>query len=365
MPSTPSSSEGLSLHELGWSSFFEQQLESFGELSPNASLEPARVVFESREHYRVLNPRGERPARLAGRLRRAEEVPAVGDWALVTSSESSDDLCLVQHLLPRRTCLSRKVAGEVTRQQVVAANLDTVFLVMGLDGDYNLRRLERFVVMAHESGAEPVVVLTKADVAEDPFASRLDAQQVVANGPVFVVSALEGQGLDPLRRFLEPGRTVAMIGSSGAGKSTLLNSLSGEEVMRTGAVRASDDRGRHTTTHRQLVRLPSGGLLVDNPGVREIQLWADDEALSTAFDDIEGLAEECRFRDCRHLDEPGCRVLQAVEDGSLEAARVDSWHRLEREIQHLETKRDVATARRLDRAQGLLYKRIQQSKRSR
>ena len=370
MPSTPSLPEGLSLAELGWSSFFDQQLEILGpEIASDEALEPARVVFESRQHLRVWNPRGERSAQPAGRLRQNGDMPAVGDWVLVTSpatsSGASGDVCRVQHLLPRRTCLSRKVAGDVTRQQVVAANLDHVFLVMGLDGDYNLRRLERFMVMTHESGAEPVVVLTKADVADDPFACRLDAQQVVANGPVFVVSALRGEGLDPLRQFLEPGRTVAMIGSSGAGKSTLLNRLLGQEVMRTGAVRASDDRGRHTTTHRQLVYLPSGGLLVDNPGVREIQLWADDEALSDAFEDIEELARACRFRDCRHSDEPGCRVHQAVEEGRLEAARVESWRRLQQEIQRLERKRDVATTRRLDRAQGLLYKRIQQAKRSR
>ena len=380
------SSEEHRLEALGWSAHFSEHLNRLraahgvsgstpedltpGDLTPEdltpEDLLPARVVFESRQHYRVLDGRGELEARLSGRLRREETLPAVGDWVVIEVPKSGDDRTVtVQAILPRRTCLSRKVAGQVTRQQVVAANLDHVFLVMGLDGDFNLRRLERFTVMAHESGAQPVVILSKADLASNAAEARLDAQQVAPQAPVYVVSALASEGLEPLRCYLDPGQTVALIGSSGAGKSTLLNSLCGAPVMATGAVRQGDDRGRHTTTHRQLVRLPSGGLLVDNPGVREIQLWADEDALSSAFDDIAALARHCRFRDCTHHDEPGCGVQRAVEEGVLNAARLANWHGLEEEIQRLEARKDVAARRRKDRQLGRLYRNVQQAKKDR
>ena len=327
-----------------------------------SEVEPARVIFESREVYRVVTAAGETDARLAGRLRTGADLPAVGDWAVV---EGGDGTRRIVSVLPRRSRLSRKVAGAETREQVVAANVDTVFLVMGLDGDFNLRRLERFAVMAAESGATPVVVLTKKDLHPDAPGACLDARTAAPGMPVYAVSSLLDDGLDPLRVFLAPGQTVAMIGSSGAGKSTLLNRLNGAEVMRTGAVREGDDRGRHTTTHRQLVRLESGGLLVDNPGVREIQLWAGESALSDAFDDLEALAAGCRFNDCRHLDEPGCRVREAVEDGSLDPERLRNWHDLEKELRHLERRRDVAAARQADRRLGKMYKRVQAEKKNR
>ncbi|MCG8456783.1 MAG: ribosome small subunit-dependent GTPase A [Holophagales bacterium] len=337
---------------------------------------PARVVFESREHYRVITSEGERPARLAGRLRLDEGLPVVGDWvalaAAAPTSAADPGEELIRAILPRTTHLSRKEAGAVTREQVVAANVDTVFLVMGLDGDFNLRRLERFVVMVWESGADPVVVLTKGDLHPDPVAARLDAAGVAPGVPVHVVASIRGEGLEPLRAHLGPGLTVALLGSSGAGKSTLLNALVGSELMRTGAVREGDDRGRHTTTHRQLVLLPAadgdprgGGLLVDNPGVREIQLWADDGALAEAFDDVDTLAAGCRFGDCRHEDEPGCAVRRAIDDGRLAAERLESWRGLERELRHLERKRDVANRRKEDRKLGKLYKRVQREKRAR
>ncbi len=361
-PARNESTDSSLLLEFGFSNTWARR---FDELSSSfhEHLEPARVVFESREHYRVVTATGEREARLAGRLRRGEDLPAVGDW--VAAEVPADGICRLQAVVPRQTRLSRKVAGDQTREQVVAANIDTVFLVMGLDGDYNLRRLERFAVMAEESGADPVVVLTKSDLHADAAGARIDAQTSAPALPIYTVSSLLDEGLEPLRAFLAAGRTVAMIGSSGAGKSTLLNRLNGAEVMRTGAVREGDDRGRHTTTHRQLVRLSGGGLLVDNPGVREIQLWAEETALAAAFDDIESFASGCRFNDCRHLDEPGCRVLEAVRSGELEAGRLDNWREMEKELQHLERRRDVAAMRRQDKQTGRLYKRIQAEKRNR
>ena len=327
---------------------------------------PSRVIFESREHYRVSTPLGEASAEPAGRLRLGDLLPVVGDWVWVdglSPTDAAQQTCRIVGILPRRTSLSRKVPGEKTVEQVVAANVDTVFLVMGLDGDFNLRRLERFVVMIHESGASPVVVLTKEDLHDDPVEARLDAQTAAPGVPVYGVSSLQGKGLEPLQVFLEPGKTVAMVGSSGAGKSTLLNALNGEDVMKTGAVRASDDRGRHTTTHRQLVLLKSGGLLVDNPGVREIQLWAEDSSLDEAFHDIAELARACRFRDCSHNDEPGCAVRRALDDGTLSPERFRNWQGLEKELRHLESRRDVVTRRREDKKLGQLYKRVQEGKR--
>jgi ribosome biogenesis GTPase len=323
---------------------------------------PARILFHSQEHYRIITADGERDAHLAGRLRHLLEFPVVGDWVLVAGQGSGP--LRIEELLPRKTCLSRKVPGEQTLEQVVAANVDTVFMVMGLDGDFNLRRLERFAVMVWNSGAQPVAVLTKADLHEDPAAARLDALAVAPGIAVATVSSIRGEGLEPLGAYLSPGRTVALVGSSGAGKSTLLNRLCGKEIMRTGDVRSSDDRGRHTTTHRQLILLPTGGLLIDNPGVREIQLWANEEALTETFSDLETLAASCRFRNCRHEAEPGCAVQLALREGRLSEARLQSWRKLEKELRHLERQQNVAASRKEDKRLGRHYKRIQAAKRT-
>lgn len=354
-----------SLIPWGWTPERSAQLET-------PDLVPARIVSASREIYRVQTPDAERTARPSGTLR-STELPAVGDWVLCDPlsdpQSSADGETVVRQILPRRTRLSRKVAGAKTEEQIVAANVDVVFLVMGLDGDFNLRRLERFAVMAWESGADPVVILTKADLAEDtmadPLERRFEAEDVAPGMPVHLTSSLRGEGLDPLRAYLGNGRTVALLGSSGAGKSTLLNALCGEEVMSTGAVREGDDRGRHTTTHRELVRLPRGGLLIDNPGVREIQLWSGDEALSDAFGDIDSLAATCRFSDCRHEEEPGCAVLRAVEQGDLPAERLANYRGLQRELRHLELKQDVAARRQENKKMSKLYRSVQSANRKR
>ncbi len=348
------------LLELGYSRQIARHFTALTGSGMEDLLQPARIIFESNEHYRVATAFGEAEARLAGRLRQGRDLPVVGDWVAVP--RHLEGMLQVREILPRRTRLSRKVPGERTREQVVAANIDTVFVVMGLDGDYNLRRLERFLIMVQASGAQPVVVLTKSDLHEDPAGARLDVQSRVPGLPAWAVSSTQGTGMEPLRAFLQPGETVALLGSSGAGKSTLLNRLCNALIMRTGEVREGDDRGRHTTTHRQLVMLPGGGLLIDNPGVREIQLWAEGGALSETFDDIETLAHSCRFRDCRHQSEPGCEVRVALEDGRLEEARLENWRGLEKELRHLELRRDVAASRQEDRRLGRFYKRSQSQK---
>ena len=351
----------------GWSPALARLLEPAAPGAEDAGpAEPARVVGAAREIYRLRAAGGELEGRPAGRLRAAAELPVVGDW--VACRRTGERTAVVLAVLPRRTRLARRAAGEEGRAQVMAANVDTVFLVMGLDRDFNLRRLERLAVVAREGGAEAVVVLTKADLLTpgEVAERRLAAAEAAPGLAVFAVSAPEGAGLDPLAFYLAPGSTVALLGSSGAGKSTLLNRLAGEEVMRTSEVRAGDGRGRHTTTHRRLVRLPGGALLVDGPGLREVGLWGeDDSALDDAFTDVAALARACRFRDCRHRGEPGCAVAAAVEDGTLDAARVESYRGLERELAWLERRADPPTDRRAARAQGALYKRIQADKKER
>jgi ribosome biogenesis GTPase len=276
---------------------------------------------------------------------------------------------VVREVLPRRTKLSRKVAGQRTEEQVMAANVDTVFLVMGLDGDFNLRRLERLAMVAHQSGAEPVAVLTKADLVDagERERRRDEAAGVAPGVPVFAVSSPRREGLEPLRFYLGEGRTVVLLGSSGAGKSTLLNTLVGQEVMRTAGVREGDDRGRHTTSHRELVPLPGGGLLIDGPGIREVQLWVDDEdeALGETFAEVEALAAGCRFRDCTHRHEPGCAVQAAIEAGDLDPSRLESYRTLRHEMAVLERRKDVVADRDHFRKQGKLYKRILAEKKER
>jgi ribosome biogenesis GTPase len=317
-----------------------------------------RVISASREIYLVDTGGEEITARPAGRLRSHGELPAVGDWVALAASSPQ-----ILELLPRRSRLSRQAAGKTQREQVVAANLDVVLLVMGLDRDYNLNRLERFSVMAWESGAEPVAVLTKKDLCPDSAAAVAEVEARLPGMAALALSAPRGDGLDALSPWLRPGRTLAMLGSSGAGKSTLANALLGEARLDTGAVREGDGRGRHTTTRRELLRLPGGALLLDNPGVREIQLWSSGEdGLGQAFDDVAALAEGCRFADCRHQDEPGCAVQAALRRGELAAERLASFFKLERELRSFELRQDVAARRKLERGFGVMSRRAQEAK---
>lgn len=355
----------MSLLDLGWAPFFARSFDAFLESqeAPVGALpvEPARVVSPGRGLYRLAAPGGELTASLPGRLRSAGEVPAVGDWVAVEAGAGGRGV--IRAVLPRRTEVSRKVAGPRSEEQVLAANVDTVFLILGLDGDFNLRRLERLAAVAAASGAEAAVLLTKADLAGDLVERRLAAEAAAPGLPVHAVSSLAPGGLEPLRPYLASGRTLVLLGSSGVGKSTLVNRLAGREILRTAPVLRDDDRGRHTTTHRELFRLPGGALVIDGPGLREVQLWAEvEEALPVAFSDVEAFARGCRFRDCSHLDEPGCAVRRAVEDGALDEARLESHRALERELAYLERRRDAPEARLRDRRLGAFYKGVQRAK---
>lgn len=330
----------MKLETLGWTSSFEEAFRSFGD----NGLTPGRISAGFTHLYRVLTGDGELLAEVAGRFRHQaggpEDFPAVGDWVAL-EARPDEGRATIHAVLPRKSAFVRKAAGDAALAQVLAANVDTVFLVAGLDGDFNPRRVERALVLAWESGAAPVVLLNKADLCSDADARRSEMEAVAPGVPVFVVSGREGDGMEALAPYLATGRTVALLGSSGVGKSTIVNRLLGEERQRTSEVREHDQRGRHTTTHRELIVLPGGAVLLDTPGLREVQLWATEEGLATAFDDVARLATACRFRDCRHRGEPGCAVLAAVASGELDEERLASHRKLEAELRHLAVKADL------------------------
>jgi ribosome biogenesis GTPase len=328
----------LSLTELGWNEHFEQH-------RPEGELVVGRIAVEHRGAYAVYTDEGEAWGELAGKLRHEAagrgELPAVGDW--VALQPRPEGRATIHAVLPRRTKISRKVNLSETEEQVLAANVDTIFLVSSLNRDLNVRRLERYLATAWESGAEPAIVLNKADLCPiEERAGLVALVEGVAFGvPVHTVSAVTGEGIDELRPYLVPGRTVVLLGSSGVGKSTLINCVLGIEQLETQEIRSGDDRGRHTTTHRELIRIPGQGLVIDTPGLRELQLWGEsDGGIAEAFEDVVELAATCRFADCAHESEPGCAVSAAIRSGALSVERLDSYRKLQRELARLERRRD-------------------------
>ena len=327
----------MDLEQYGWSDFFAQRFEPHA----GAGLEPARVAVEHRCGYQVYSVHGELAAEVSGRFRHEAKssggFPAVGDWVAV-QVYPEEDKAIINAVLERKTKFSRTAAGEGGEEQVLAANIDEVFVVAALGGEVNLRRIERYLTLAWESGAEPVVVLTKADLCDDVAAKVRDVRAVVHSVPVLAVSSATGEGMDQLNAWLLAGRTGALLGPSGVGKSTLINYWCGAEVAAVQPIRESDQKGRHTTTQRQLICLPSGASVIDTPGMRELQLWEGAQGLEEVFTEITTLAERCRFADCQHESEPDCAVREAVENGTLDPARLESHHKLKRELQHFERK---------------------------
>lgn len=298
-------------------------------------LVPARVISQERGSWRVIHAGGEQIAQLSGRFRfdaAAEEYPTVGDFVMLEADDAGSP-ALIRALLPRKSVFLRRAAGDALRAQAVAANVDIAFICMSLNQNFNLRRLERYLAAAWESGATPAVLLTKADLCADTSQKRAEAAEVAAGVDVMCVSALEADGCDAVRAYLAPGKTIALIGSSGVGKSTLTNCLLGEAQLATGGIRG-DGRGRHTTTRRELMLLPGGGCIIDTPGMRELGMWDAADGLERAFADIDALAQDCRFRNCSHNTEPGCAVRAAVAVGQLSAARLQSWRKLQAENAH-------------------------------
>ncbi len=329
----------MRLDELGWNESFARH---FDALASKGDVEPARVAIEFNHIYRVYVEGGEFDATLSGRMKHQaasrSELPAVGDWVAVRKRPDEAQGAIVA-VLPRRSRFSRKMAGNVTGEQVVAANIDVVFSVMALDADFSVRRLERYLLMARESGADPVVLLTKPDVCDDVPARVAEVEAMASGVPVHVLSPKFNQGIDVVAAYLPPGRTGALLGSSGVGKTTIINRLAGDEARKTREVRGADSKGRHTTTHRELVVLPNGGLIIDTPGMRELQLWEAGDAVQETFEDVDALAANCHFTDCRHRDEPRCAVKAAVAGGTLLPDRLASYRRLQDELDLLRRNR--------------------------
>lgn len=330
------------LESLGWDARWEElRLMMAPEGAP-----VARVLREDRGRYELMTEKGPRDGVCSGRYvhetASRADYPSVGDW--IWGRADTEGPWLIQGLLPRRTQFSRKAVGGLTEEQVVAANVDRIFLVCGLPEDFNERRLERYLLLTWNAGASPVIVLNKIDRVDDVEAWRRRAGAVAFDLPVVLTSALDGRGLDELASFLEAGQTVALLGSSGVGKSALTNALLGatgeDEAAPTGKIRDGDGRGRHTTSHRQLHLLPGGAILMDTPGMRELQLWAEEDDVDAAFADVEALASSCRFGDCGHEAEPGCAVREAIDDGRLPLERFLSWAKLQREARRLSARRD-------------------------
>lgn len=338
----------MNLKDLGWTERFEEEFTPL----KDKGFEPARVVRQERDQFQLLSAHGPLVGVLPGRFREAGsskfERPVTGDWVAIRRLPE-EGRAIIEEMLPRRTELARQSAGEKTEKQVMGANVDVVFIVMAADHDFNLNRLERYLAMVWESGAEPVVLLNKIDLAEDPEGLAAAIEEVAIGADVHAIAALDGKGLEALAGHLEPGKTVACVGMSGVGKSTLINALWGEEKLATAEVRESDRRGKHTTTQRELVQLPSGVLMMDTPGIRELGAWVsgsgDDEGgLGHAFEDIEELAAECKFRDCAHESEPGCAVRAAIKAGEITEAHLKNYQKLEREAVVQAAKQDKALA---------------------
>ena len=341
--------------DASWAAAFAAAVEAT-DVRAVGTVAPARIVAEHRERYVLGGEDGERSAVLAGRVRHEadtrEDLPAVGDWVGAWPG-SGDGTAVVRFVVPRRSAFIRKTAGDTTSAQVVAANVDVALIAAALGGDLNARRLERYLTLAWESGALPIVVLTKCDLGGNVAASVAEMSIAAPGVEVLAVSAVTGDGIDALAAHLFPGRTAVLLGSSGVGKSTLVNRLLGVDRQRTATI-GDDGRGRHTTTHRELVRLANGSLLIDTPGMRELQLWTADDGLGSAFADVEELATQCRFSDCEHDSEPECAVRDAVGQGTLPAGRLESWHRLRRELAYLARKQDErATAEARGRIKSL------------
>jgi ribosome biogenesis GTPase len=324
----------LKLEDLGWDAFFADAFEPYEQ----DNLIPARVSARHHGPCELLTERGRMGGIPSGRLADGD-LPAVGDW-VAARPVGEERKAVIEAVLPRRSAFTRKEAWRRTVAQVVAANVDTVFVMTAFGFDLNPRRLERYLTAAWDSGSTPVIVVNKSDLAVDSVTELVEVESVAMGIPVLAVSAVTGDGLTALEPYLQPGRTIALLGSSGVGKSTLVNLLAGRELLAT-AETSAGGRGRHTTSHRELVPLPSGALLLDTPGMRELQLWAGEEVLDTTFGEIAELAADCRFSDCAHEREPGCAIRRALAEGRLSQERWDSYRKLQRELRALEIRKSA------------------------
>jgi ribosome biogenesis GTPase len=334
----------MSLADWGWSPFFADQFKAW----KGDGLVPARVIRGEKNYFRVWTESGELTVRFAGKMRHRAggraDLPVVGDWVAV--EPQPDQRGLIHALLERKSSFARNLPGrrkgkgrERIEQQVIAANVDLVLVVSGLDRDYNPRRIERYLTLVGGSGADAVVVLNKADLCADPQHHLAEIKEICGATPVHLCNAKDQSQLEFLFPYLQTGKTLALLGSSGVGKSTILNGLLGEQRQKIGAVSDAVGKGRHTTTHRELFLLPQGGILMDNPGMRELHLWGEEDDLAESFTDIDALASGCKFNNCAHKSEPGCAVQKAVETGELNSSRLANYHKLKTELGNLHRRR--------------------------
>jgi ribosome biogenesis GTPase len=338
---------------LGWNTFFEDQWSRYQEREGRIA---ARVMARQKNTYWINDGAKDLVACLSGKLiHRAEAIadfPVVGDWVVArVPNRIGEGPAVIDHVITRKSVVNRGAAGSRSRKndtpleaQAIAANIDTIFIVTGLDRDYNLRRIERYMTLVYDSNAMPVILLTKADLCDDVCVKKAEVETIAFGVPVHAFCALEVEALEPLKGYLPEGRTAALLGSSGVGKSTITNGLLGTQRQCIGGISQSVGKGIHTTTHRELIHLPGGGLILDNPGMREIQLWDDEGGIASVFGDIEVLAKQCRFTDCRHMDEPGCAVRKALAQGDLDEARFQSYCKLAREQQFAAQRKSKSAA---------------------
>lgn len=332
----------MNLKDLGWNSFFEAYFESY----QKDSVIPARVIRVEKQHYYLQGEKREILAELAGKFhhqaKSKADFPVVGDWVVVTQRPGENN-GIIHGLLPRKTHFSRKVAGLKSELQVLVANIDYIFIVIGLDRDFNLQRIERYLALAWDSGAEPIIILNKIDLCTDLDEKIMAVESIAFGVPIHPVSAQKNEGLESLRSYSQPGKAIALLGSSGVGKSSLINRLLGTKRQLVGEIRENDGRGRHTTSRRELFFMADGGMIIDNPGLRELQILTQEDGLHDAFEDIEELAIHCRFRNCRHENEPDCAIKAALEAGTLDQRRYENFLKLQKEQKYLETREDAHT----------------------
>ena len=333
----------MNLEKIGWNNSLEEAYKTNFKEFTEKGCSVGRVFAEHTHLYKLYTETGEILGEVSGKMRyealEQQDFPAVGDWVVI-SERPEEARATIHGVLPRKSKFSRKVAGTNTKEQLLATNIDTVFLVNALNNNYNVRRLERYLILAWESGANPVIVLSKADLCDDVEEKLAELEGVAPGVPVLVISALENRGMDELKEYVKAGSTVALLGSSGVGKSTVVNHLMGYEVMKTKEIRESDQEGKHTSSHREIFILPEGGLIIDTPGMREIQIWSSGEGFAGTFEDIETLASQCTFRDCKHAKEPGCAIKAAIHDGALDSDRLENYRKLQKELKHLENKQN-------------------------
>ena len=334
----------MDLKNIGFDVFFQKHLE-------NCSVESfsiGRICAEYKENYKIFSEFGEINAFISGKFRKnciaREDFPAVGDWVLFDFIKN-ENKAIIQEILPRKSKFSRKVAGQQTQEQIIASNVDFAFVVCALNYDFNLRRIERYLSLIWQSGSTPVVVLTKTDLASDVQDKILEVENVAFGVDVHAISNISAEGIEILQKYFANNKTVVLLGSSGVGKSSLINNLANEEIMKENVLRNGIDKGRHTTTHKQMLTLPNGGLIIDTPGIRELQLWDADCGISQTFSDIENLAKACKFSNCTHTTEPDCAVIKAINEGLIDRGRLENYIKVQKEQEYLINRQSQSAAK--------------------